>query len=141
MAWQSIQEVVSSKDASKQKRIMALLLLQLHTMKKEEFERKMAAVYSSDAVSGPLAIAFAMRVMATRCPPGKDRNFFLEQMDAAQNDAAAMKRVRKGWQAFGVTDPWVVVHPEKQEWLPRYNSWPTLHTPHNPITAASPSFS
>ena len=119
MAWQSIQEVVSSTDASKQKRIMALLLLQLHTMKKEQFERRMAAVYSSDAVLGPHAIAFAMRVMATRCPPGKDRNFFLEQMDTAQNDAAAMKRVRKGWQAFGVTDPWFVVYPREAGMAPQ----------------------
>ena len=139
MAWQSIQEVVSSKDASKQKRIMALLLTQLHSMTKEQFERRMAAVYASDAVSGPQAIAFAMRLMATRCPPGKDRNFFLTQMDAANNDATTMKRVRKGWQAFGVTDPWFVIHPEKQPWLPRYNSWPSFgHIPYNPITVASP---
>ena len=141
MAWQSIQEVVSSKDASKQKRIMALLLTQLHSMTKEQFERRMAAVYASDAVSGPHAIAFAMKLMATRCPPGKDRNFFLTQMDAANNDATTMKRVRKGWQAFGVTDPWFVIHPEKQPWLPRYNSWPSFgYIPYNPITVASPRF-
>ena len=125
---------VAPLSLSKQKRLMALILLKMNTITKEQFEKRMAAVYSSDAVLGPLAIAFAMRAMATRYPPGKDRNFFLEQMDAAENDAAAMKRVRKGWQAFGVTDPWFVVYPEKQPWLPRYNSWPSFgHTPHNPM--------
>ena len=101
--------------------------MQAHTLKMKVFEKRMKAVYMSDAVLGPQAIAFAMRVMATRCPPGKERNFFLEQMDAALSDAVAMKRVRKGWQAFGVTDPWFVVYTERQSWLPRYNSWPMIH--------------
>ena len=33
----------------------------------------------------------------------------LNQMDIAMNDAAVMRRIRNGWQAFGVDDPWWVV--------------------------------
>ena len=36
------------------------------------------------------------------------------------------RRLRKGWQQYGVGDPWWVVHDSPKEWLPRYNSAPTL---------------
>ena len=49
----------------------------------------MKAVYVSDAVLGPQAIAYTMRIMATRCEPGPDRMCFLKQMRAAEEDAAA----------------------------------------------------
>ena len=128
MAWSSIVEVAFSKDASKQVRLMALLLTQLHNLKKEEFEKRMKAVYQSDALLGPLAIAWSMKVMATRCEPGPHRNFFLNQMRAAENDAAIMMRLRTGWRKFGVSDPWGVVYPEKVRQLARYNSLPDIRT-------------
>ena len=90
VAWSSIVEVAFSKDASKQVRLMALLLTQLHNLKREDFEKRMKAVYLSESVLGPLAIAWSMKVMATRCEPGAQRNFFLNQMRAAENDAAMM---------------------------------------------------
>ena len=124
MAWSSIVEVAFSKDASKQVRLMALLLTQLHNLKREDFEKRMKAVYLSDALSGPRAIAWSMKVMATRCEPGPHRNFFLNQMRAAENDAAIMMRVRAGWRNFGVSDPWDVVYPEKLPQIARYNSGP-----------------
>ena len=124
VAWSSIVQVAFSKDASKQKRLMALLLMQLHNLKKEDFEKRMKAVYLSDAVLGPRAIAWSMKVMATRCEPGHHRNFFLNQMRAAENDAAIMERVQTGWRKFGVSDPWDVVYPKKAPQLARYNSSP-----------------
>ena len=124
VAWWSIQQVAFSKDVSKQKRLMALLLMQLPNLKKEDFEKRMKAVYLSESVLGPQSIAYAMKVMATRCEPGKDRNFFLTQMRAAENDAAIMERVQTGWRKFGVSDPWDVVYPEKVRQMARYNSLP-----------------
>ena len=124
MAWSSIVEVAFSKDVSKQVRLMALLLTQLPNLKKDEFEKRMKAVYQSESVSGPQAIAWSMKVMATRCEPGPHRNFFLNQMRAAENDAAIMKRVQTGWRKFGVSDPWDVVYPKKAPQMARYNSSP-----------------
>ena len=46
----------------------------------------------------------------------------LNQMDIAKNDAAVMRRIRKGWQAFGVNDPWWVVHDTPVRPMARYNS-------------------
>ena len=43
-----------------------------------------------------------------------------------QNDAAIMRQIRKGWQAFGVDDPWWVVHDKPVPQLARYNSEPLL---------------
>ena len=60
----------------------------------------------ADDVQGPLAVEWGMRMMATQCEPGKDRNFFVKQMEMCKEDAARMKRIKKGWQAFGVDDTW-----------------------------------
>ena len=88
----------------------------------------MKAVCPSESVLGPQSIAWCMRVMATRCEPGPQRNFFLNQMTAAENDAAIMMRVRAGWRKFGVNDPWDVVYPEKLPQIARYNSLPDIRT-------------
>ena len=50
----------------------------------------------------------------------------LNQMDIAKNDAVIMRRIRKGWQAFGVGDPWWVVHDKPVPPLARYHSEPEL---------------
>ena len=124
--WPSIQEVFYSKDASKQKKCMALILRLLPTIQKKEFERRMRQLYNTDSVEGPEAVAWGMHIMAMKCESGTQRNFFLEQMDLARDDAALMRRIQKGWQQFGVTDPWWVVHDNCNAQLPRYNSEPIL---------------
>ena len=67
---------------------------------------------------------------------GRATPIFLEQMDMAKNDAANMRRIKKGWLQYGVTDPWWVVHhsgyaggPDgrtESKQVPRYNSEPIL---------------
>ena len=124
--WSSILEVCLSKDASKQRRCMAILLRLLPTIQKKEFERRMRQLYATDSVEGPEAVAWGLRMMATKCEPGEQRRFFLEQMDMAKNDAANMRRIKKGWLQYGVTDPWWVVHHSESKQVPRYNSEPIL---------------
>ena len=124
--WSSILEVCLSKDASKQRRCMAILLRLLPTIQKKEFARRMRQLYATDSVEGPEAVAWGLRMMATKCEPGEQRRFFLEQMDNARDDAAIMRRIRKGWLQYGVTDPWWVVHHTENKQLPRYNSEPIL---------------
>ena len=124
--WSSILEVCLSKDASKQKRCMAILLRLLPTIQKKEFERRMRQLYATDSMEGPEAVAWGLRMMATKCEPGEQRIFFLNQMDIARDDAATMRRIRKGWLQYNVTDPWWVVHHTESKQLPRYNSEPIL---------------
>ena len=58
--------------------------------------------------------------------PGKDRKLILKQIDNAWNDAAIMRKIRKGWELFGVDDPWWVVHSEPVRQMARDNSEPIL---------------
>ena len=105
---------------------MALLLMQFSRLDQRTFEKRTRALYESDCVEGPRAVAWGMRMLATQCEPGEGRSFFLEQMDLCKEDAARMKKVREGWRAFGEEDPWWVVHSIPERPLPRYNSAPTF---------------
>ena len=100
------------------------MILRLKLTQKE-FQRRMRQLYDTDSVEGPEAIAWGLQIMATLCEPGPGRIFLLEQMDNAKNDAALMKRIRKGWQAYG-TDPWSVVHDTPTKHMARYNSEPIM---------------
>ena len=126
LAWQSIRQVYSSKDASKHKRCMAMILLQLPQLSQSEWEKRCSQLYRTDSVEGPEAVAWGLQIMAMLHPPGAGRVTILEQMDKARNDAAIMKQIRKGWQEFGVDDPWWVVHDKPVRQMARYNSEPVF---------------
>ena len=73
---------------------------------------------------GPRAVAWGLEAMAHNIPPGADRRKMLEEADKAREDAAVMKKIQKGWSAYGM-HPWCVVHEEKPEkQIARYNSCP-----------------
>ena len=99
----------SDKPVSKQRKCMAIILQLLPNIQKKEFERRMRQLYATDSVEGPEAVAWGLKILASKCE-GKHRRFFLEQMDNARNDAAIMRRIRKDWLQYGVTDPWWVIH-------------------------------
>ncbi len=71
---------------------------------------------------GPATWGWGLQEMTKLCPPGKDKHFFNDQADNALNDAALMRRIGKGWLAFGETDPWSVVHPGSEKQMAWYNS-------------------
>ena len=119
--WRLIRQVSSSADADKHRRCAALLLLQLHKITQNQFERRMRQLYLTDAVLGPRAVAWGLQTMAEMCEPGKDRNFFLCEADKARDDAHRMKKIQKGWDAWG-RHPWWVVHDKPEKTLARYNS-------------------
>ena len=54
-------------------------------------------------------------------PAGKERRFYLTEADKALDDAAIMKKIAKGWSAFG-EHPWWVVHGKPEKQMARYNS-------------------
>ena len=60
--------------------------------------------------------------MARRVPEGG--GFLREQADALMEECCtnrfALRRLRKG------PDPWLLVYPPKEPWIPRYHSEPNL---------------
>ena len=105
---------------------MAMILRLLPQLTQSEWAKRCAQLYRTDSIQGPEAVAWGLRMMATIHPPGKDRVKILEQMDNARNDAAIMRKIRKGWKLFGKDDPWWVVYDEPVRALARYNSEPIL---------------
>ena len=103
-----------------------MILRLLPQMTQSEWTRRCAQLYKTDSVDGPGAVAWGLEMMGMIHPPGKDRVTILEQMDNAKNDAALMRKIRKGWQQFGVEDCWWVVHDTPVPQLARYNSEPEL---------------
>ena len=126
LAWQLIREVLCSKDADKHKRCMAMILRLMPQISQSEWTKRCAQLYRTDSVQGPEAVAWGLRMMAIIHPPGKDRVKILEQMDNARNDAAIMRKIRKGWQEYGYEDCWWVIHDKPERQMARYNSEPAL---------------
>ena len=121
LQWSLIRQVASSKDAKPHKRCMALLLLQLHKLNQKQFERRLRQLYLTHQVEGPQAVAWGLQKMGEMAPAGKGRRFYQTEADKALYDAALMKKIAKGWQAFG-EHPWWVVHGKPEKQLARYKS-------------------
>ena len=124
VVWQSIREVLCSKDAEKHKRCMAMILRLMPQLTQSEWAKRCAQLYRTDSIHGPEAVAWGLQMMAMIHPPGKDRITILEQMDTARNDAALMRQIRKGWQEYGYEDCWWVIHDKPPRQMARYNSAP-----------------
>ena len=103
-----------------------MILRLLPQLSQSEWTKRCSQLYKTDSILGPEAVGWGLEMMAMIHPPGKDRVTILEQMDNAKNDAALMRRIRKGWQAFGYEDCWGVVHDKPVPQLARYNSEPEL---------------
>ena len=122
--WRSIRSVCFCKECSAEQRCMALMLLQTHKMTQKQFHNRLKTIYLASSIQGPQAVAWGLRMLAQGTPAGKDRRFFLNEADNAMDDAARMKKIRKGWIQFGEEDPWFVVHPGNEKQMARYNSNP-----------------
>ncbi len=68
VARQKMREVFSTDMRAKQKRVMAMILGQIHLLSESEWERKCARLYASDAIEGPEAIARGLQMIATVNP-------------------------------------------------------------------------
>ena len=109
------------------KKCMALLLRTILHIPQETFAHRMKSIYTSDPVLGAEACSWGMRVMSWTTPPGKDRDFFLDQMSRADRDAATMRRLKSGWQQYGMP-PMDVVNHRPAPQIPRYNSEPIFRS-------------
>ena len=109
---------------------MAMLLNQLPQLSQSEWNRRCERLYASDSILGPEAIAWGLELIARVNPPGKERNAVLEQMDNAKTFAHVMRKIRKGWEGFGVDDPMHIIYDIRSPVLARYNSEPILTVRH-----------
>ena len=103
-----------------------MILRMMPQLSQSEWEKRCSQLYRTDSVAGPEAVGWGLRMMAIIHPPGKDRRTILEQMDNARNDAAIMRKIRKGWQEYGYEDCWWVVHDTPVRSIARYNSEPNI---------------
>ena len=110
---------------SPQRRLARLLLVQLPTLDQATFTRRLEGIRRSDPIQGALAASWLLSSLARRLK-GRERLRMLEQADLRMEEAVVMRRLRKGWSQYGVTDPWLVVHPQREPWLPRYHSAPVM---------------
>ena len=122
--WSSIL-LQGCKSDSPQRQLARLLLVQLPTLDQATFTRRLNGIRLSDPVQGPVAASWLVSSLARRLR-GRERRYLLEQAALLTEEAAVMRRLRKGWSQGGVTDPWFVVHPVRQPWLPRYHSAPVM---------------
>mgnify|MGYP005711079015 CR=1 FL=1 len=122
--WSSIL-LQGCKSDSPQRQLARLLLVQLPTLDQATFTRRLNGIRLSDPVQGSQAASWLLSSLARRMR-GRERRYLQEQADLLMEEAAVMRRLRKGWSQYGVSDPWFVVHPWPEPWLPRYHSAPAL---------------
>ena len=113
-------------EASPQLKQARALLALLPRLNEQQVTRAFQKLRQTCPVEGNRACSWLLNVMASNAPPGKDRIFLREQADILMEDCCVSRKLRKGWLRFGVDDPWWVVHPPQEPWLPRYSSEPLL---------------
>ena len=129
--WQSTVLRASKKDcvllhpeATSQLKMAHALLHLLPKLDGPRWLRALQMLRSTDQVEGPRACAWLLNTMARRVPDGR---FLRAEADILMEECCTMRRIRKGWRQLG-DDPWLIVHPPKDPWLPRYNSEPSIRT-------------
>ena len=103
------------------------LLAQLPRLPQKEFERKLHKICVRDDVSGPLAVAYLLQQML-KISPAENAGFWLSQIEACKEAARVGLKVRRGWEAYGMT-PGEGVHGQGPKQIARDNSEPLINGP------------
>ncbi len=106
----------SCKDAAVQVRLARLFLTQINSIDRATFQRRLKVIRASGPIQAPLALHWLLSALGRFAKPGEQRQFFLEQADIAMEDAVVLRKLRRGWSQFGVSDPWLAVFPERTPW-------------------------
>ena len=103
--------------AALRKDAQALFAL-INTLPQKEWEKRLHGIFVRDQVQGPLAV------------PHQSAPFWCGQIDACKHAARAGHKVRRGWEAYGMTPYEVCMHRgySRHPILPRYNSEPVLRS-------------
>ena len=98
-------------------------------MTQREWERRLHKIYISDDGQGRLVVGW-MFLQILKASTQKDAPFWLSQIDACKRAARVGHKVRRGWEAYGMTPHEVCAHQgyHRHPILPRHNSEPGLNT-------------
>ena len=117
-AWQSTQ-CHACMPVSLQQKLAERLLGQMPRLTARQFEKACRAIQRSDPVSGPFAVAWLLSKAFRHKPPPQVQ----ASIDALSRDGAAMRKIQKANQSWGMS-PWDVVHHKPEKQIARYNSSP-----------------
>ena len=103
------------------------LLTLINKLPQREWEKRLHAIFVRDAVQGPLAVAWMLQQLL-KASTRQDAPFWCGQIDACKQAARASHKVRRGWEAYGMTPYEVCAHQGyyRHPLLPRYNSEPVF---------------
>ena len=103
------------------------LLARINKLPQREWEKRLNGIFVRDPVQGPLAVAWMLQQML-KASTHQDAPFWRGQIDACKQAARAGHKVRRGWEAYGMTPYEVCMHRGyyRRPILPRYNSEPVL---------------
>ena len=112
--------------AALRKDAQALLAL-ISTLSRREWAQKLHKIFVSDPVQGPLAVAWLCQQIMKACSH-QSSPFWRRQIDACKRAARVGHKVKRGWEAYGMTPYEVCMHRGyfRNPLLPRYNSEPVL---------------
>ena len=112
----------SSLDALR--REAQVLLSQLSTLPRAEWERRLNALARRDQIQSPLVLVWMFR-QGLKAARVEDAPFWQGQIDACLRAARISYRIQAGWAQFGMTPEEVLAHrPPPQR--ARYSSEPIL---------------
>ena len=103
------------------------LLAAINLVTQKEWEHRLHKIYISDDIQGPLAVAWMLQQIL-KISTQKDSPFWLSQIDACKHAARVGHKLRRGYEAYGMTPHEVCMHKGfyRDPILPRYNSEPVL---------------
>ena len=112
--------------ADLRKEAQALVAL-INTLPQREFEKRLLGIFVRDQVQGPLVVAWVLQQMM-KASTSQSVPFWRGQIDAGKHAARVGHKVRRGWEAYGMTPYEVCMHRGyfRHPLLPRYNSEPVL---------------
>ena len=81
----------------------------INTLPQREWEQKLHKIFVSDPVQGPLAVAWMLQ-QVLKASTRQAAPFWCRQIDACKHAARVGRKVRCGWEAYGMTPYAVCTH-------------------------------
>ena len=111
--------------ASPQLKQARALLALLPRLDEQQMTRAFHKLRQTCPVEGNRACSWLLNVLASQAPPGRDRIFLREQADIVMEDCCVSRRLREGWQQYGLPSVYdVLEHPSFPRQVPRFHSAP-----------------
>ena len=103
------------------------LLALISTLPQKVWEKRLHGIFVRDPVQGPLAVAWMLQ-QVLKASTSQDAPFWCDQIDACKHAARVGHKVRRGWEAYGMSPYEVCMHRGyfRNPLSSRYDSEPVL---------------